>query len=297
MWWPGAVRMELQPESDAQPAIRPTQLIFHSEAAPWDEKRLLEYWQQTNLEAHFGVDFDGSAGQYIGTQTRADANAGANLRADGTGAVSVESASNTESTDPWTDEQIEVFVRLGAWMHEEHAVPLRICRSHSDPGYGYHSLFPQWSTGGTACPGPARIKQFRDRVFPGIVARATGETTVTLTQKEIDAVASATAGKVLAGIAKAAWLTDGVVGVPAAWTTPANPEWMPASILTDIGGRVRTIEASTAALIASGAAQDAVLALVAKGGTLTAAEVKAAAEAGAKAALDQLGDALQTPGG
>ena len=36
-------------------------------------------------------------------------------------------------------------------------------------------MFPQWSTSGTACPGPARIRQFREVVFPGIVARATGK--------------------------------------------------------------------------------------------------------------------------
>lgn len=29
-WYPGATRYELQPESDDQPAIRPTQFIVHS---------------------------------------------------------------------------------------------------------------------------------------------------------------------------------------------------------------------------------------------------------------------------
>lgn len=172
-WYPGAVKLELQPESDDQTAIRPTQLIMHSIAAPWDEQRLLAFWKTTNLESHFGLDYDGSLGQYIGTETRADANARANLRPDGTGAVSVETASNTGSTDPWTPEQIEQLIRLGVWMHERHRVPLRICRTHDDDGFGYHSMFPEWSTGGTDCPGDARIEQFRTVVFPGIVARAT----------------------------------------------------------------------------------------------------------------------------
>src|SRR5690606_32679347 len=69
---------------------------------------------------------------------------------------------------------VEELIKLGVWMHQKHGVPLRICRTHSDPGFGYHSLFPQWSTSGTACPGKARIKQFREVVFPGIVARAKG---------------------------------------------------------------------------------------------------------------------------
>ncbi len=174
-WYPGAERMELQPESDGQPAIVPTQFILHSIAAPWTPQRIYEYWRDsTNLESHFGLGYDGSLGQYIGTQTRADANMHANLRPDGTGAVSCESASNLQHTDPWTDAQVAALIELGVWLHREHGIPLRICRSWDDPGYGYHRLFPQWSDGGTACPGDARVQQFHDRVFPGIVARANG---------------------------------------------------------------------------------------------------------------------------
>lgn len=276
MWFPGAIKLELEPESDAQPAIVPTQLIVHSLAAPWDEHRTYEYWRDsTNLESHFAVDYDGSMGQFIGTQTRADANAAANLRPDGTGAVSAESASNVNSTDPWTPAQIESLIRLGAWLHEVHNLPLRICRTASDPGYGYHSLFPQWSTNGTACPGPARIKQFHDVVFPGIVARAKGETTVTLTDKEIEAVADKAAAKVLAGVCKAVWLTDGVVGVPADWTTPDNAQWAPASILIDEGKHVRAVEAKLSALATTG---------------LTDAQVKAIADQ--IAATPALADAI-----
>ena len=179
-WYPGATKMELQPESDAQPAIRPTQLIVHSIVAPWTARRTYEYWRDsTNLESHFGLGYKGDLAQYIGTETRADANAGANRRADGTGAVSVETASNTSASDEWTAAQVEELIKLGVWMHQKHGVPLRICRTHSDPGFGYHSLFPQWSISGTACPGKARIAQFKKVVFPGIVARAKGATTPT----------------------------------------------------------------------------------------------------------------------
>ncbi|GGV45188.1 hypothetical protein GCM10010495_73410 [Kitasatospora herbaricolor] len=174
-WYPGAERMELQPESDGQPAIVPTQLIMHSIAAPWTPQRIFEYWRDsTNLESHFGLGYDGAIAQYIGTQTRADANMYANRRPDGTGAVSVESASNLQHTDPWTPEQVEALIRLGVWMHQQHGVPLRVCRTWDDPGYGYHRLFPQWSDGGTACPGDARVRQFLEDVLPGIVARAGG---------------------------------------------------------------------------------------------------------------------------
>jgi hypothetical protein len=188
-WLPGAQRMELQPESDSQPAIVPTQLIMHSIAAPWNVQRIFEYWRDsTNLESHFGLGYDGAIAQYVGTQTRADANMHANRRPDGTGAVSIETASNLQHTDPWTDAQIETLIRLGVWMHQQHGIPLRVCRTWDDPGFGYHRLFPQWSDGGTACPGDARVQQFKAVVFPGIVARAAGAPSPTSTPvpEEID---------------------------------------------------------------------------------------------------------------
>jgi hypothetical protein len=167
--------MELQPESDSQPAIRPTQFIVHSIAAPWTARRMYEYWaQSTNLDSHFGLGFEGDLAQYIGTETRADANYDANRRPDGTGAVSIETASNLRHTDPWTDKQVEQLIRLGVWLHREHGIPLRICRTADDPGYGYHRLHSAWAASGTACPGDARVRQFTDIVFPAIKARAGG---------------------------------------------------------------------------------------------------------------------------
>ncbi|MCX4754141.1 peptidoglycan-binding protein [Kitasatospora purpeofusca] len=174
-WYPGAEKMELQPESDEQPAITPTQVVFHSVAAPWTPRRMYEYWRDsTNLESHFGVGYDGGVGQFVGTETRADANMGANRRADGTGAISVETASDDASTDPWTDAQVAALVALGAWLHQRHGIPVRICPRWDAPGFGVHRMFPEWSAGGTACPGDARARQFREVVLPGIVAAAGG---------------------------------------------------------------------------------------------------------------------------
>jgi len=202
-WYPGAVRMELQPESDNQPAIRPTQVILHSIVAPWTPERTYEYWRDsTNLESHFGLGYDGSLGQFIGTETRADANAAANRRADGTGAVSLESASNLQASDPWTPAQVEALIKLGVWLHEKHGIPLRICRSADDPGFGYHRLFDAWNPSAHSCPGDTRIKQFREVVFPGIVARAAGATEeddMPLTDADANKVAIATVNHLLAG--------------------------------------------------------------------------------------------------
>jgi len=174
-WYPGATRYELQPESDDQPAIRPTQFIMHSIIAPWTAKRVYEYWRDsTNLESHFGLGYEGDLGQFIGTETRADANYQANRRADGTGAVSIETASNLQGSDPWTPAQVEELIKLGVWLHQKHGIPLRICRTWTDPGFGYHRLHAEWAVSGTSCPGDARVKQFKEVVFPGILARAAG---------------------------------------------------------------------------------------------------------------------------
>ena len=193
-WCPFVAKMELQPESDSQPAIVPDQFILHSIAAPWTPGRIYEYWRDsTNLESHFGLGYDGSCAQFIGTQTRADANYGANRRSDGHGAVSMETASNLKHTDPWTDAQIDKIVKVGLWLHEAHNIPLRICRTWDDPGYGYHRLFPQWSTGGTACPGDARVEQFREVVFPRI---KNGDTDMALSDEDITKVAAKVASAV-----------------------------------------------------------------------------------------------------
>lgn len=196
-WYPGATRMELQPESDAQAAIIPTQFILHSVAAPWTARRMYEYWRDsTNLESHFGLGYQGDLGQFIGTETKADANYNANRRPDGTGAVSIETASNLNHTDPWTDAQIVKLIELGAWLHQRHGIPLRKCREADDPGYGYHRMYADWSASGTDCPGDARVRQFNEIVFPGIVARANGQNTTPPKEDDMPTAAE---------IAKAVW--------------------------------------------------------------------------------------------
>ena len=282
-WYPGAVKMELQPESDSQPAIRPTQFIVHSIVAPWTARRTYEYWRDsTNLESHFAVDYAGTVAQFIGTETRADANAGANRRPDGTGAVSAETASNTSASDPWNDKQIEDLIALGVWLHQRHGIPLRICRSHDDPGYGYHRLHRAWSTSGTACPGDARVRQFREVVFPGIVARATGNATTTGEEENMPSPEE---------IAAAVWRHP--IENQFRKDAQGKPRRIAAEDFLEYGDSHHDqLVAMLQQLTAQGAARDAVLARLAEGGGLDAAEIQAAAEAGAQAALDRLGDAL-----
>lgn len=151
------------PENSRQAHITPTQFILHSVAAPWDEKRIQQFWQESGVvtESHFGVDYDGSVGQYLDTNVRADANVSANNHA-----ISVESASNTSASNRWTDAQVKTLAELMAWAHRTHGIPARICRNATDPGFGIHRMFASWSGGGTNCPGTARAQQFRSEVFP-----------------------------------------------------------------------------------------------------------------------------------
>lgn len=158
----GAAKL-LLPESRSQARIRPTQFIIHSLSAPWTVRRTYEFWRDsTSLESHFGIDYTGAVAQYIDTGVRADANASANGRA-----ISVETASQVGSKDSWNDRQLDALAKLMAWAHKTHGIPLRKCPSASGSGFGVHSMFREWSGGGTYCPGDRRRAQ-----FPALLVRA-----------------------------------------------------------------------------------------------------------------------------
>jgi GH25 family lysozyme M1 (1,4-beta-N-acetylmuramidase) len=73
----------------------------------------------------------------------------------------------------------------------------------------------------------------------------------------------------------------------------ANHYWSLGSHVNDQTTRIRRIDKATAALTAQLAALTATVGALAQGGGLTAAEIEAAAEAGARAALAELGAKLQ----
>lgn len=237
-WYPGATKMELQPESDQQQAIRPTQFIVHSIVGPWTARRTYEYWRDsTNLESHFGIGYAGDIAQYIGTETRADANAAANRRPDGTGAISVETASNLTATDPWTAEQVEELIAAGVWAHRQHGIPLQLCRTASDPGFGWHKMHAAWNPSAHSCPGPARIKQFREVIFPSIVGRATGKDTPS---EELDMDKHQ--------VHDAVWEQDRAPAPSTSSTARTNPKWKPISFLREIYDGVTGIRRDLEAL-------------------------------------------------
>lgn len=154
----------------------------------------------------------------------------------------------------WALAELGKFVR---WAHDNHAVKMQstvtwkpynkgqVGGSYGNNGvrltgaqwsayYGWlgHQHVPENSHGD---PGDIDMAK--------ILAYAKGET-----PQEDDPMA----GMTPKDIAKAAWLTDGVVGVPEDWS-PGNTEWMPASILIDANKRIRGVEKQLAALTAANA--------------------------------------------
>lgn len=180
----------------SEPAIRPTQFIFHT-AVMRDLFDLQDYFcsgRSGGIESHFGVGGkwgrslaqDGMARQWRDSEEQADANLRANLRPDGTGAISVETCDNAprfaKDIEEWTPKQAAKLVQLGLWARTTHSIPVRICRTPDDPGYGWHAMWdntrfelPDGSTpwtpsAGKECPGPTRIAQLKTVILPAIFA-------------------------------------------------------------------------------------------------------------------------------
>lgn len=154
------------PESGDQPRIRPTQVIFHTAVDAPGPTNLGGYFARADvaLESHFWVPLVSPAEQLMDTEERADANLYANRRPDGTGAISIETEDEGDPVGvPWSDKQITDLVAIGVEAHRRHGIPVRICESPSDPGFGWHSMWGApsvWTpSAGKTCPGSTRIGQ------------------------------------------------------------------------------------------------------------------------------------------
>lgn len=168
------------PEQHTQPTIRPTQFIFHTQVGYGS---LYDFYRRTDItvESHFWVSRGGNAEQYLDTTVRGDANYLANMRPDGTGAVSCEFEGHADQ--PFTQAQVETAIKLLRQANERDGIPLRLCDGPSDPGIGWHVMWGApgaWTPVAKTCPGKPRINQ-----VPGIVAAARGEWDEMATKQEI----------------------------------------------------------------------------------------------------------------
>src|SRR5699024_10595918 len=116
--------------------------------------------QTAQASSHFGTGKDGELRQWVDTADRAWAQSAGNRDW-----LSVENEG--VGGDALTDAQIDANARVLAWAHTTYGVPLKLAKSPSDRGLGYHAMGGAAWGGHTSCPGPRIVAQ-----LPTIVARA-----------------------------------------------------------------------------------------------------------------------------
>ncbi|MFI8850743.1 N-acetylmuramoyl-L-alanine amidase [Streptomyces sp. NPDC053499] len=230
---------------------------------------------RARASSHFGAGKGGELYQWVDTSDRAWAQAAGN-----SSWLSVENEGR--GGDRLTDDQLDANARVLAWAHDRYGVPLKVASSTSDRGLAYHALGGSAWGGHTSCPGSRIVAQ-----LPEIVDRAArlagGNTHQEDNDMQLDDAVKLGAW-VQKTFPKQKGLQDGEISVRTALGSGYAYAHIAAdnstAILAQLGAQAATIEKLADAL---------------GGGGLTAAEIRAAAEAGAQAALNRLGSALTTP--
>lgn len=198
----GAARWEEIPENRTQSSIRPTQVILHVSAG--ESTDLFGYWTSPGvvLESHFYVTRAGVVEQYEDTTVMAEANLTANRRADGTGAISIETQ-GADANGIWEPAQLAALERLVRWACTTHGIPMRLCTGPAVPGIGWHVMWgapgPWTPAVGKVCPGPARVQQIKTKLIPALANPEEVED-VALSPDDIDKIATAVWYKIATGL-------------------------------------------------------------------------------------------------
>ena len=152
------------PESGNEPAITMRTVIHHSIVG--SAEGAYQYFRgSTAIESTFIVKKNGYFWQIMSLGEQADANFRANAFA---GSIETEDNGNPD-TDPWTPAQLDTLVWLSLEMRRlRPQIARRKCRTWTDAGLGYHTLFPgQWTNvPGKTCPGAIRKRQWANNVLP-----------------------------------------------------------------------------------------------------------------------------------
>lgn len=255
------------PESGAPDGYDKTQFIVHSTGTTASAANNASYFARTDVSVEstliVGLTPNDPTLQVMDSTDKADANYTASRRA-----ISVEVVGTGDM--PFTQHQIDELIRLGRLAHRIDGIPLRICPTHDASGYGWHVMFgapSPWTTvPGKVCPGSIRIRQLREVVFPAIfrtTTRPPTEDAMTpeqwndLVGKRIDAEIRPRLESVLNAV----------------------------GLLVSVAERPLQVETRLAAKL--GALTEQVKVLAEAGGA-DVAVLEAAAERGAKAALDDL---------
>ena len=140
------------------------------------------------IESHFFISTEGEVEQYRDTDREADANYHGNSfirNGDRLGFLSIE----TEGEAPgfWNNLQLTRIKELLLWLNKAEGIPLVECPAWDKPGIGYHIMWGspgEWTPKAKSCPGPNRIKQFKEVIVPWLKSNPTGnEDDVELTDK------------------------------------------------------------------------------------------------------------------
>lgn len=151
------------------PKIEAVGLTLHVAVSKSDDIHDYFATQSGGLESHFYITFDGTIRQYRDTAYEADAQARGNswIRPDGTrvGMISVETAGLGDGK--WTTDQLAAIKRLINWCDSAHkkfkTVP---ATEWNSGGIGYHSQFIEWNPNAHSCPGPQRVPQVKEIIWP-----------------------------------------------------------------------------------------------------------------------------------
>jgi N-acetylmuramoyl-L-alanine amidase len=182
MFFDFAVKKPL-PEAESQPRITPRVVIVHTMDGTLLGTDSL-FRSEFKLESHFGIggptdgaDLDGVIFQWMDTDRRADANLDANAFA-----ISIETSDGGDPSRPWSKKQLDALVRLISALCDHHGIPRRICDRADGSGLGWHVMFGApgpWTPVAKTCPGPVRIEQLKDTVFPAVMGHETPSMTMT----------------------------------------------------------------------------------------------------------------------
>ena len=159
--------------NEPEPNMKPRMIIFHTLVGSLRGAENF-FKKSTNLESHFGVggsadgDLDGAIWQFVDTEREADANRRANKFA-----ISIETSDGGDPSRPWSPKQIDALLRLTRRLSTLHNIPLRVVTTWNDPvgGLGWHVMFGApgpWTPVAKSCPGPVRIAQLKNTVFPAL---------------------------------------------------------------------------------------------------------------------------------
>ncbi|OLZ72024.1 hypothetical protein AV521_08820 [Streptomyces sp. IMTB 2501] len=165
-----SVRLLARPKPPSP--LQPTQIIVHTANATLPAVDVRFRRPGARGWSHFGVSATGKITQWLDTSDPADSAYRANLRSDGTGAVSITTEGHV--SEPWTDAQLDALIRLHWWLMRSHpAIAHRACRTSADPGLAHHTLLGSpgpWTPIPKSCPGPRRIAQWQDSLLPRVLA-------------------------------------------------------------------------------------------------------------------------------